>query len=129
MLRKSSIIAMGTATGLLALAGLASFWFDPEDHGIALAPQSNVAVWDGSVWFYNEACPYRGSMIQIGDPPEPLLKCHAFDFPGAYYRYFQFPTHVTWSFRLSLWYPLVLSLAANPGVWRRVSSRQPRWDY
>jgi len=98
---------------LLAVAMFVSYQLDMRKHGVAVTPSFHFGLFGGGAWFYSDEWPYHGSALTIEKQP-PVS--HGLDFPGVYYRYFRFSAHTTWSFMLSLWYPIVL-FAIMPALW------------
>lgn len=118
-------LASAIVCGLALVAIFVSHHLDVRRHGIAVTARFHVGFFDGGVWFYSDEWPYRGSIIQVGGQP-PLLRQAGFDFSGIYYRYFLLPADSTWSLRVSLWYPFLLSAilpAFSIYQWGRVHLR------
>jgi hypothetical protein len=102
----------------------------------------------GGIWFFNDELPYTGSIMNLegswggkhtterldydyGTREYGIAQVHfidengqsagkkcGVDFPGIYYRYFDWwnQTRSWWTLRLSLWYPAVLG-SVLPGWW------------
>lgn len=109
------VLASAIACGLALVALLVSHRLDVRRHGITVTSRFYVGFFSGGLWLYSDQLPYQGSIIQVDGQP-PLLRQSAFDFSGIYYRYFHFPADTTWSLRVSLWYPVLLSAIA-PVFW------------
>jgi hypothetical protein len=86
--------------------------------GAPLAPRLHVGVFYGGLWFHSDSLPYMGSTLFIGDARSRATRKRGLDFPGLYYRFFQFPDQAEplWTLRVSLLYPLAAS-AMCPLVW------------
>ncbi len=116
----------------LALLAVAAFAFvgshavDPWKHRISLTDDFHVTLWghvvDARIVFFNDAeyGPYRGSIIGLAGDSD--LKERGFgDFLGIYYRHFQWPNSVLWTWMVSLWYPVALFGTCSFVTWLRSS--------
>lgn len=121
--RNTGLSCLALASAMLLLSA-ATFVLDPWNHRLSLGPQFHIGVWRfgddtlGRIMFFNDADdgPYRGSLIdiKIGDVVVSQFDRRIVfgDTCGIYYRWFHRPDGATlWTLALSLWYPLLLSLA------------------
>lgn len=122
-------VASGISVVLLIITlglCLLSHWIaDPQKQRISLGPNLYITVEEG--FFNGDAIghivvfnddndgPYRGSMLFVDTPPQHFVE-RRFDAWGIYYRYFELNQNVLWTFRISLWYALILFSVA-PVVW------------
>jgi hypothetical protein len=118
--RALSICAVGSAVIPAMLLLLSALTRDVNGWkgGLPLTPHFHVGVFDGGLWFHSHGLPYSGGTIAIAREGFPSPRTTDFDFPGVYYRFIRLPLHPEpfWTLRLSLAYPLVLSLVL-PLIW------------
>jgi len=118
----------------LLFLSVASRNVDGFTGGSPLVRHFHIGVFDGGHWFHSHSLPYRGSTIAISGPGAPSPQVRGFDSPGIYYRFIRFPVdpEPLWTLRLSLAYPILLSLVF-PLRWvlefrRRAHNKRPALD-
>jgi hypothetical protein len=128
MLHRVFVIATILSTVLLVLTTILfigclcdAFYIDPRAHHLSITDGFHVAVWRGSIAFFNdgENGPYGGSIIALSSGVHPARMDKAgYDFPGIYYRYFRFwdSGEVIWTVMVSLVYPAAI-LSILPVMW------------
>ena len=125
-----STVLLGLTTILFIGCLCDAFDIDPRVHHLSITDDFHVAVWRGSIAFFNKADePYGGSVICLSDSTHPPRMDKAgFGFTlGIYYRYFRFwdSGEVIWTVMVSLAYPAVIfGILPTTWLWRRW--RRPR---
>ena len=100
---------------------IASWFLTPSVHRVSVTDGFHVGVtsrgFDSRIVFFSDSeyGPYQGSIVALsgdsGEHSPRMLREDAFgDFLGVYYRYFESAESKLWTFAVSLWYPLGLSV-------------------
>jgi hypothetical protein len=96
---------------MVVVLGL-SFTTSPYDYQLKLANGVFVGIGDGRISFFNTGAdgPYSGSIVALTDGVTPPKFDRAwFDFPGIYYRWFDFRPGIMWALTFSLLIPLAIA--------------------
>lgn len=119
-------IAAFTPLVLAVLLFMISAAMTPYEQKVDLPSGGYVGIGRGYISFFSDAQgPYHGSIIALTDGNSPpKYDRSGFDFPGIYYRWFDFRLGTLWTLTFSLLFPI--ALAAIPAeLWlvRRMTHR------
>lgn len=122
---RNRILATCAAASVVIAVGLVMFSALSRDvngftGGFPLARSFHVGVFDGALWFHSHSLPYTGGTLAMVREGFPSPRTTGFDFPGVYYRFIRLSLNPEplWTLRLSLAYPVILSLVL-PLLWLR----------